>query len=90
MSFPLTFEVDFDQEVHCDECLEVEHFHIDECPICHVVNAGTDQYCSVHECLDNEDGIFKCEECSSQFQILVYDYCREPKEAVIKLISLLH
>ena len=80
-----TFEVDFDEEICCDLCLEVVHFHMDECPVCLKKRPGTNQYQSVLDCIE-DGGAFTCEECNSKFKILEYDYFREPKEALIELI----
>jgi hypothetical protein len=80
------FNVNFDQEIHCDYCQEVTHFHFaDECPVCHVKHAGTDQYCSVHDCI-SDGGVFECQSCETKFKILQYDYCDDP-EARIEIVN---
>ncbi len=79
------FKVNFDQEIHCDYCQEVVHFHFyDECPVCHDKQAGTDQYHSVYECISN-GGVFSCGSCGTKFKILQYDECDEP-EALIEVL----
>ncbi|MGL5719822.1 MAG: hypothetical protein ACRCYP_03395 [Alphaproteobacteria bacterium] len=82
-----TFWVDFDEEIHCDECMEVVHFHFDEeCPVCHTKHAGTDQYCSVMECFQST-GCFFCQSCDSKFKIIQYQYAADtPKDALIQLL----
>lgn len=64
----MNMNLDFVEEIHCDECFEVIHFHFD-CPVCNRANIGTDQYCSVSDCFD-DGGDFKCEGCNSAFRIL--------------------
>ena len=81
------FEVDFDQEICCELCNEVVHFHMDECPVCHETFAATDQYCAVYQCTER-GGAFECEECGTSFKILEFDYDREPKEALIEVVKL--
>jgi len=52
-----TYLVNFHEEICCEICCEVVHFHIDKCPVCNTNHAGTNQFCSVQECIDEEDGI---------------------------------
>ena len=81
------FDVDFFTEF--DDWGECVHFHFDEeCPACHSRRAGINQFCSPAECVEDDDGVFKCQECDSTFKIIEYDVCREPFEAVIELVKL--
>jgi len=80
-----TFEVDFELAVD-DWDYSCYNFYIDECPVCKVKRANTLSYCSPYECLKEEGGLFSCSECDSNFKILEYDYCREPKEALVELL----
>lgn len=82
-----TFEVDFQLAID-DWDYSCYNFYIDECPICKTKRANTDKYCSVLECIEEEQGLFSCSECGSEFKILEFDYCREPKEALIELVPL--
>jgi hypothetical protein len=82
-----SFWVDLDPEIHCDECQEIVHFHMDKCPVCNKENAGTDQYCSPSDCVQH-GGIFKCVHCDSEFKILQYEYAADTeKDALIELCS---
>jgi hypothetical protein len=79
------FEVNFDQELS-DQYNEIVHFHFeDECPVCHTKHAGTDQYCSVNECVIGDKGIFSCDSCETKFKILQYDFDNDP-EALIEVL----
>lgn len=82
----IRFWVDFDQETD-GEYSEVVHFHFENCcPACGYWRAGTDQHQSVLDCVDDNDGRFRCEECDSQFRILQYEYIADtPAEALIEL-----
>ncbi len=62
------FEVDLIEEICCEVCNEVVHFHMSECPACHFKYAETDQYCSVNDCIQDNDGKLSCKECGAKFQ----------------------
>lgn len=76
------YQVDFDEQICCDLCCEVVHFHIDKCPVCLTTHASTDQYHSVIDCINDEDSIFICTHCDTSFKILKYDYCDEPQATI--------
>ena len=78
------FDVAVYIEIHCDECNEIIHFHID-CPVCKKEHSSTDYYGSPSNCIE-DGGLFKCENCNSPFKLLKYDYCEEP-EAEVLLIT---
>lgn len=81
------YQVNFDQEIHCDYCQEISHFHFDDqCPVCHSPHAGTDQYCSVETCIEDDGGVFSCDSCGTKFKIISFDYCEEP-EAIIEVVQ---
>jgi hypothetical protein len=82
------FWVNFDEEIHCDECMEVSHFHFENhCPVCGKVHAGTDQYRSVADCIEN-GGIFECIHCETRFKILQHEYAAETQEdALIEVVT---
>lgn len=68
-------EVGFESyaEMHCDECQEIVHTHID-CPICLNEYAETNRSGGVYEKLA-EDGPFplRCDECKTVFNVLTID-----------------
>jgi hypothetical protein len=80
---------DFHEEAHCEQCFDAVHFHFDEaCPVCHAEHAGTDQYCSVRECIDDSKGVFECQECNTKFRILQYEYAADTeKDALIEVVT---
>ena len=81
-----TYSVSFDQEICCEVCCEVVHFHIEKCPVCNKKHASTNQFHSVKDCIDSDEGIFTCTNCDSVFKILKYDIDNDP-EAVIQLLN---
>ena len=52
-------------EVHCPECDEIIHHHID-CPSCKRIRASTDNYMSLYE--NKPPYILTCDECNTKFQ----------------------
>lgn len=75
------FEIDFYVEA-TDYCEPIHFQNENECPICKKKFAGTDQYHSVQDCIDDEEGIFCCSSCDSVFKIHSYDYCNEPQAII--------
>lgn len=63
------YELEVDTEICCEECMEVVHNHIEECPICKVEFAATDSYCNLDEPGFNEKTI-KCVECNSYLKLV--------------------
>lgn len=59
------YEVEIDFEICCDECCDIIHNHIEECPICKAEFAATDSYCN----LDDETTI-QCTECNSYLKLV--------------------
>ena len=84
--FPLHI-VEVDEEIHCDYCMEIVHFHINPCPCCGKSYAETDQFHSVREAIEEEKGYFQCIEYSCKsgnLLILSHDSYEEELE-VLKL-----
>jgi transposase-like protein len=73
------FWVEFDEELHCDYCMEVAHVHFKkECPVCKAAHAATNVYgMSLSTLLEEEEGQFQCDECQAKFKLLYeseYDF----------------
>ena len=69
-SATVQYEVNLEEEICCEICMEVVHFHIEECPVCGATSAETNFFGSVSECIDEDEGKFTCGECDSEFQII--------------------
>lgn len=54
-------------------CNEVIHNHFD-CPVCRIKNAGTSIYCNIYDAIDDNDLIFECERCNTEFEIIKITY----------------
>lgn len=50
-------------------CWDIVHNHFD-CPQCKQVNASTDMYGPMYECLEKTGDSFTCEECEAKFTLI--------------------
>ena len=83
----LQYEIDLEEEICCEICMEVIHCHIEECPVCGVTSAGTSIYESISDCIYYNDGKFTCEECNSEFQIIDRHHNGEVGDILVRLVS---
>lgn len=81
------YEVNLEEEICCEICMEVVHFHIEECPVCGATSAETNFFGSVSECAEEDDGKFTCTECDSEFQIIERYHYGEVGDTLVRLVS---
>lgn len=86
-SATVQYEVNLEQEICCEMCMEVVHFHIEECPVCGATSAETNFFGSVSECIHEDEGKFTCKECDSEFQIIERYHCGEVGDTLVRLVS---
>lgn len=60
------YDIKLDTEIHCEECYEIVHNHIEECPICKAENASTNSYCSLYE----DEKTIQCDKCGSYLKLI--------------------
>jgi hypothetical protein len=58
------FLVETEIEIHCDQCQEPIHWHMETCPVCKQDYAETDQYCHPRESVGE---VIECLHCNSSF-----------------------
>jgi DNA-directed RNA polymerase subunit RPC12/RpoP len=57
-------------EIHCEDCCEIIHNHID-CPICGKDYSPTDQY---YDLSDENETMINCQNCKTVFQKKIGDH----------------
>ena len=65
-------DCNFRMEICCDQCIEIQHSHFD-CPICGVIDAGTNAYavvCFEEDDEPDKDRTFECEACKAKFKAI--------------------
>lgn len=76
------YEVEIDAEICCEECNEIIHNHLDECPICKTKFASTSGYSNLDE-PGFEENIIQCDECNSYFKLVQNRWYNSPKVVLI-------
>jgi hypothetical protein len=66
-------------ELHCDECNEIEHTHID-CPVCKTKYAETGNFGDI-----SRDDIINCENCGAQFKLVSGTFYY--KDCMVQLVN---
>ena len=83
----LQYEINLEEEICCEICMEVVHFHIEECPVCSATFAATNFFGSVSDCIREDDGKFTCKDCNSEFQIIEQHRDEEGGDFSVRLVS---